>query len=239
MADVELLLADLAAEVEWPATPATPDIAALPSSATARRVRPRWPRRARVRIALATALALLLAAGVAMLVPGARSAILDWLRIGGVAIERVDTLPEGVAPATVTSLGSPVDAATAATILGRPFALPAGAGPPRLRGRDGVVSTVLSTEDGPVLLAQLRSDELPFVLKKLAAATEVEFVQVAGLAQGAWLAGAQHVVVGPGAPPRLAGNVLVWEQGGVTYRLEGPRLRRATALSLARSLSPR
>ena len=40
-------------------------------------------------------------------------------------------------------------------------------------------------------------------------------------AQGLWIAGEQHVVYWLDAPPRLAGNVLLWEDGGVTYRLEG------------------
>ena len=33
MADVELLLADLATEVEWPATPTLPDVTAFPAAA--------------------------------------------------------------------------------------------------------------------------------------------------------------------------------------------------------------
>ena len=40
----------------------------------------------------------------------------------------------------------------------------------------------------------------------------------------------------PSAPPRLAGNTLLWESAGVTYRLEGARLDRQTALAIARSL---
>ena len=39
------------------------------------------------------------------------------------------------------------------------------------------------------------------------------------------------------ATARLAGTTLVWDGGnGVTYRLEGERLRRADALAIARSV---
>ena len=37
-------------------------------------------------------------------------------------------------------------------------------------------------------------------------------------------------------PPRLAGNVLVWEQDGITFRVEGKDLERDDALRLAREL---
>jgi hypothetical protein len=38
------------------------------------------------------------------------------------------------------------------------------------------------------------------------------------------------------APPRLAGNVLVWERDGLTYRLEGATLTKERALELARQI---
>ena len=59
---------------------------------------------------------------------------------------------------------------------------------------------------------------------------------------GIWIEGSPHVVVlvgRNGAPElhtlRLAGNVLVWEHGARTLRLEGP-LRRDEALRIARSI---
>ena len=37
----------------------------------------------------------------------------------------------------------------------------------------------------------------------------------------------------PGAPPRLAGNVLLWQAHGLTLRLEGRGLTRGRAVELA------
>ena len=39
-----------------------------------------------------------------------------------------------------------------------------------------------------------------------------------------------------GQSARLAGNVLLWEADGATYRLEGPNLSKVDAISLAQSL---
>jgi hypothetical protein len=54
---------------------------------------------------------------------------------------------------------------------------------------------------------------------------------------GLWISGALHDVFFPGASPRLAGNVLIWERHGATYRLESRSLTKAEAVSLARSLT--
>ena len=47
----------------------------------------------------------------------------------------------------------------------------------------------------------------------------------------------RHVFILPAAPPRLAGNVLVWEYKDVTFRLEGRTLDERTALRVAREIS--
>jgi hypothetical protein len=52
-------------------------------------------------------------------------------------------------------------------------------------------------------------------------------------APGVWISGAPHVVLGPELPPRLAGNVLVWVRGAVTYRLEGKGLTLDAAQDVA------
>jgi hypothetical protein len=183
---------------------------------------------------LVAAAVLLLAACVAALVPGARSAILHWFRIGGASVERVQTLPPAERRSLAAALGRPVGSAEAERVLGAPVRLPRDARQLYLQG--GVVSALLETGAGPVLFSELRSQELPMLLKKLASgSTSVDFVTVAG-GTGAWIAGAPHVVIFPAAPPRLAGNVLLWETGGITYRLEGARLDKQTALTLARSL---
>ena len=51
---------------------------------------------------------------------------------------------------------------------------------------------------------------------------------------GIWVEG-EHVVSELFGLPRLSGNVLLWEQDGLTLRLEG-RLTKEQALELARSV---
>jgi hypothetical protein len=53
---------------------------------------------------------------------------------------------------------------------------------------------------------------------------------------GLWLTGSAHVFIFPGAPPRLAGNVLLLQRAGLTLRIEGKRLAKADALRLAAEL---
>jgi hypothetical protein len=220
MAELEQQLRSLAAEIDWPSTPEL-RLPALPD-------RRRRPLRRPLLVAVAV---LLIAAVVASLVPGARSAILHWFRIGGARVERVQTLPPAARQSLTAALGRPVARAEAERALGGGASLPTG----QLYLRDGVVSALIVTDAGPVLFGALRSRDAPFVMKKLASgSTNVEFVDVVRNGMGIWVAGAPHVVIFPVAPPRLAGNVLLWTVGGLTYRLEGARLERQDALDLAR-----
>ena len=74
-------------------------------------------------------------------------------------------------------------------------------------------------------------------LKKFAGGgTSIEGAGFDGFA-GLWVSGQFHDVYFPGSSPRLAGNVLLWERSGATYRLESHSLTKAEAISLARSLS--
>lgn len=222
MTELEQRLRLLGAEIDWPATPQL-ELPALPEP----RRRPLW------RPVLIAVAVLVLAACVAALVPGARSAILHWFRIGGVSVERVETLPPAERRALAAGLGLTVSRAEAERILGRDARLPS----TRLRADGRVVSALLGPPAAPVLFGAIRSAEGPTVLKKLAgSSTNVEFVYVVPNAMGVWISGAPHAVIFPAAPPRLAGNVLLWETDGVTYRLEGARLAKQDALRLARGL---
>ncbi len=53
---------------------------------------------------------------------------------------------------------------------------------------------------------------------------------------GLWLSGKQHVFFLPREPARPAGNTLVWQENGTTYRLEAPGLTEREALDLAAAL---
>ncbi|HZQ15199.1 MAG TPA: hypothetical protein VFA82_00370 [Gaiellaceae bacterium] len=214
MAELERELRALAAELRWPATPA---------------LRPRLEvRRRRAARPLVVALAaLVVALAVALAVPSARSAILRILHLGGVSVRRVGTLPHAPARALTADLGPVVDRARAEAALG---AAARGPGPFHLRA--GVVSTVLRSP-APLLLSELRTGPVPIILKQLAGSgTSAAWLAIHG-SPALWLVGARHVVRFPDAPARLAGNVLVWQSGPITLRLEGPRLDRATALRIA------
>jgi|SRR5579884_726322 len=231
MSELERAIRSVGATVEWPPTPTF----ALPRDlANARRSSAGRRRRTLV---LAFAAAALLAVGIAFAVAPARSAILRFLGFGGVRIERVTTLPRAAERPLATSLGAPVSHSEAAQLLGEPARLPPGASGARLYSSGPVVSTLLETSGEPLLLSELRVDPGEFLLKKLAlGSTHVEWVSVRRPNDAIWIAGARHVVVGPTAPPRLAGNVLLWQAGSITYRLEGRALRRNDALALARAV---
>jgi hypothetical protein len=216
MADLERDLRTLAAAVEWPATPQL-----------GLRLE---PRRARLRLAWVAVAALVVALAVAFSVPAARSAILRIFHLGGVTVERVDTLPRARRQPLAAGLGRVVTERAAARALGTTARLPVLARSAELHLKDGVVSVVVPGPK-PLLLSELRSNV--FYLKKIAgAATGVRWVRV-GRTEGIWIAGAPHVVLRPPAPARLAGNVLVWQIGTITYRLEGRGLTLARALRLA------
>jgi hypothetical protein len=227
MSELEQRLADLAQAVEWPETPEL-----------ALRLGPAPPprRRRALIVALAT---FALALAVAFSVPPARSAILRFLHLGGVTVELVETLPEAetLPPAQLSALGVPVTRAEAEAVLGGPVASLRLDGEPQLYEQFGVVSAVLRTPE-PVLVSEFRSAGGGALLKKAASgATTVEPVRIDEEREGLWLAGGEHVVRFVETPPRLAGNVLLWEHGGVTYRLEGKRLTKERALELAREMS--
>jgi hypothetical protein len=229
MGELERALTALAAEVEWPETPALElRLEAAPSPAR----RPWWRRPLVVAIALVA-----VAIGIAFAVPPARSAILDFFHLGGVTVERVSTLPPAEQRPLGAALGRRVSEVEARRILGMPFALPRVYGTPQLYESSGVVSAVIATPE-PVLVSELRVPGGGGVLKKVAgASTVVERAELGPGREGLWIEGEQHVVYWLTAPPRLAGNVLLWEGRGVTYRIEGKHLTKERALELARQMT--
>jgi hypothetical protein len=215
MSELERDLRDLAAELRWPETP---------TLAVRLEPRTRRPRR----LLLAVAVAVLVAIAVALSVPSARSAILRVFRLGGVSVERVNTLPATPSRPLTAGLGPVVTRERAAAALALPAArLPHG----DLRLEGGVVSVVLR---GRLLLSALRTGPIPVLQKELAGSGTHATWSVLNGQPALWIAGARHLVRFPDAPPRLAGNVLVWQVGPITYRLEGASLTRAQALAFAR-----
>jgi hypothetical protein len=182
----------------------------------------RLERRRRPFMAVLVAVAILIAAAFA--VPQSRGAILRFLDLGGVTIERVDVLPAAQERSLAAGLGPVVTHARAARVLGRPPLVPADV---PLHLSAGVVSLLLEVHGRPVLLSEVRSQG-PAILQKLVGGqTNVEPVP-----HGVWLSGAPHVFLFPGASPRLAGNVLLVERGGLLLRIEGPALTKSEALRI-------
>jgi hypothetical protein len=175
-----------------------------------------------------------------MAVPQARTAVLRFLRIGEVTVERVETLPRAQERPLTAGLGRPLQVDVAARRAGFRMLLPPLDDPPeRVYYRDGLQAVLL---EGPVLLLEVRGRNQFDLAKKIAGqGTRLDEVSVDG-AFGLWIEGAPHVVMFEDHSgrfrelrTRLAGNVLVWTRGTVTLRLEG-ELTKQEALELARSI---
>jgi hypothetical protein len=188
---------------------------------------------------LVPALAVVAAVGALLAIPQTRAAILDFLRIGDVSVERVGTQPR--APAREPELGRPVSFRDAQASVDFPLLAPERNFESYLD--ESVRGGMVNLRFGGLVLSQWRGAQLPFVEKQVGPGSETVGVVVDG-ARGLWIGGAEHVIAyGDGdevhfKERRLAGNVLIWERDEITYRLEGPA-RRAQALAVARDLRRR
>lgn len=242
MSELERSLVALGRELD---VPEAPDLV----PAVLARIGPRrtvfLPRR---RLVLALAVLAIALLGATLAIPEARSAFLRIFDIGGERIEIVDELPEiPVVRELERTLGERVTLAEAARrsdleLRGLEQA------PDRVYlGARGTVWFLYGTPERPrLLLSQtpLLDVDGPALQKKLAdMGTTVELVDVDG-ADGAFLSGEPHFLflidetgdtVEESA--RLAEDVLLWDEDGVAYRLEG-NFGREDALRLARSLRP-
>jgi hypothetical protein len=205
-------------------------------------------RRLGIRSSPAVALAAVLAAAVAAVaVPSARTSLVRFFHLGGVTIERVDKLP-GVEPRGPLAPGKEVGwkraqaSVSFAVLVPRNDPTPShafyyAADPP-----GGQVTLVYGRLREPrLLVTEFLGTRIGGELRKTAAPrTVVEHVEVDGH-PGIWLGGAKHffsLVDGAGTTrafrTRLAGNTLVWEQAGITLRLEAD-IDKASAIKLAES----
>jgi hypothetical protein len=237
--ELELELVALGRELE---TPEPPDLTA----AVGARLAPRRRARPARRVALAFALLALALTAATLAIPDARSALFRVLHIGGAQIELVDELPEVPAVAALEpTLGELVPLEEAKQSAG--FDLrELDEAPDRVYvGDRGTVWFLYGSPERPrLLVAQTprHAVDEPLLLKKLAAAgTAVERVRIGG-SPGVFLSGEPHflfLIDEFGSPvedsARLARNVLLWDAGGVAFRLEGD-LTREEALELAEQL---
>ena len=230
MTELERALVQLGRELDLPPEP---DLRS--------RVRERIERRPRYRRALVPALALLVVAlGIAMAVPEARSAILRFFHIGAVTIERVETLPAARDRPLTAGLGPALSLREAEARSGFSLVLN-GPRPQRFYALPGLIATLLHYRGEPVLLAELQADQTGIVKKLAGPGTRVEPAPIGSF--GLWLEGGRHVLIweaGSGEvrqiEPRLAGNVLIWAEGTRTFRLEGG-LDKGQMLELGRQIT--
>jgi hypothetical protein len=231
--DLEQRLGELAATLVVPPAPdLTPSVLA------------RLPRRhaSRGRLSgrtLAFALtAVLLLAGTALAVPPTRDAILRVLGLRGVSIERLPQPPPLPARAGAKlGLGERIPLRRARHAAGFTALLPPNATAAYLA--HDVPGGRISLLVGADLVIEVRG--APFFVKLIGPGTRSKLLRVNGGA-GVYLYGAPHDVIfgqAGGAPEldrvRIAGNVLLWQQGPLTLRIEGTHTLKQ-ALARARSL---
>ena len=269
MIDLERGLTELGEHLAWPETDMTAPVRARIEGAPAAprrrglRARPAFRTlalrsgRARPAIAYAAIVVALVAVATLATFPGVRTAVADFLGIGGVRIERGGPLPT---PAADLNLGESISLSEASERVDFDVLIPSELGEPDAVYLDPAVSggqVALAYEAGPDLpaapgtelgalvtqFAGARADE--DALKKVTTndpGSSVEAVIVDGT-QGLWISGEPHTIAYLEADGdirtdtvRLAGNVLLWERDEVTLRLES-RLSRSEAVVIAESMN--
>jgi hypothetical protein len=225
--------------------PPTPNITAMVSAQTRQR---RLPPRARLRLALL--IVLTIAVGL-LAVPPVRAAVLDYIQLGAIRVLFEDIFEEsgGGLPGqtntpirqreplpsftienwrTLAGETSVEDAEDALTFPLPQPSYPVGLGAPDfvfLQRTPGLTVLLVWTAPGSkdVILSVLVLGPGAFVGK--GSPEIVQQTVVSGL-DAIWLEGEHQLLLLSGDPPheklfRVTGNVLIWEAGGLTYRLEG------------------
>lgn len=196
------------------------------------------PRPTRVRALVAAAVAALVAAS--FLSPQVRAFAADLLEVAGIEISSgsPDAPPEPHAPLPDSR---PASLVAAQAQVDFPIRVPEGLGPPdRVRVADDGRVVRMSWGDREVLLDQFDGSLGPVFAKEVQGASPRP-ADVGG--SDAWWIGSHHDLtyvdragVEITETARLAGHSLVWETGGVTFRLEGERLTADEAVAIARTV---
>jgi hypothetical protein len=208
--------------------------------------------------AMAVVVLLLIIGAVVTLIPGARSAVAEWLGLRDVKVSYAPDLPTAAPAGARLQFGEPLTLDEARARVGFTVRLP---GVPDLQQPDevyvlypppgGQVAFVYRPRPGlpetaatgaGLLLTQFRGGLEPgFFGKGVEPGTRLEQVDVDG-ARGLWIEGGTRAFFyrDPSGNVRderirLAGNTLLWERDGITYRLESS-LDKDAALRIAMSL---
>lgn len=256
--ELEQRLRDLSGAVHFPETP---DFAAMFQRDIVAKPVPISSRRPVARIILAAAVALLILGATLALIPGARHAVADWLDIPGLRLTVGDDAPIALPATPETSLaaryGPAVSLELAAAVVNFPLLLPAH---PSVTGTPAIY---FAQEANPVvLIAYPPGDALPeaaqsgvglllvefragsdtvWGMKQAGTANDISVVRIAGV-EALWIGGVHTLMIAPSAPggtpvSHQSANVLAWNVGGVTYRLEAD-LPIETMIAIAESLGP-
>jgi hypothetical protein len=204
---------------------------------------------------VATAVVVIVVASILLISPRARQAVADLLGVAGIEIQFE---PESVPPVGASlDLGEPVTLEAAREEVDFELSIPDDLGPPDAvflsdRPSSGRVSMVWAEnllaagDPGIGLVYSQFAMELGVAehfVKSVTPDNAVQVVEVGGIV-GLWIEGAPHLISYEDAAGNrqeeetwLSGNVLMWEQGGVTHRLE-TTIGRTASLALARSIQP-
>ncbi|CAN5212744.1 hypothetical protein BH20ACT24_BH20ACT24_19070 [soil metagenome] len=207
-------------------------------------------------VAAGLAAVLVLLAGLLFVSPSARDAVAGWLGLRGVRITVGSNGPPSPLDLSTLQLGERVTLEEARAAVPYRVFVPAGLEPDEVflghRFAEGQVTLVYRPRAGlpevrttgvGMLLTEFRGEVDREQLGKSLrpSGTTIKHLTVNG-GQGYWIAGAPHLVyyLDPDGRAvadtvRVAGNVLLWEQGGLTLRLESA-LTISEALAVAESV---
>jgi hypothetical protein len=251
--DLERALREAGARIQYP--PGADLTSRVRNRVSAPRLGPGgWLRLQLTRPAFVFTAAVVAACAFLIVSPGARVAVADLLGIGGVRITIEDEIPAAGAD---LSLGQRVALSVARERVDFDVLVPERLGPPDevylleavsrgqvalvYRARDGLPPAVEGSRAGAVI-TEFQARLQDAVYKKIVeASTEIEGVLVNG-EPGFWIEGHPHVVdyVDPSGragrlSSRLVGNTLLWNQDGLTVRIESS-LSLESSLAIATSL---
>ena len=254
--DLERTLSDIGTRLDGPKRDMWP---AVRTRITERRARPWWLRLGvdgRTLAPVAATLAVILVTAF-VLTPGFIDALEHLLNIPGVQIFRIATTPTPM-PTTAANISFPgqraASPAEASRLAGFQVREPAALGaadeiyvelaPVRVtlvyRSRQGMPATALPGVSA--LIVEFKGSlDAPILGKAIGPGTTLEAVPLTSGTAAYWLAGQPHQFfyrdsTGNIQPDtlRLAGNTLLWDAGGVTYRLEA-QVTREDAVRIASS----
>jgi hypothetical protein len=222
MPDLHDALTRLAADAQWPATPALAERVRAAIDAQPATRPPARERRSR-RPLLAALLALLVGGGV-LAAPGVGSGLLERLGLRNATVTQVERLPP-TALARRLALGQRSTLTAAQRAAGFALLRPAALGAPGGVYLDaGVVTFLYRARSGaPILFTQVPGSAGPYVQKFVT--EDTRRVRIGGV-RGLLLRGPHAVFFDARGgetrvqEARLAKNTLMWERGGLLLRIE-------------------